>query len=953
MFSRFRILKLICALIISHSSFAQSNPDVHFTFEPITRDNTLKLFRNVGASTGHEALIRGFIDESAGVHGKGAFLHGNAGFGDYLEIQNSSQIFSSTNFTIAMWLSPDAYHNRVRSYQGLLGFSYERINNPQYGFGGALSSILCGAGFPYIGTYAPGISDKCGSGQSRPAVTGVQIPAPDQFFHYAFKFENGICQTFANGKPHDSWICSTDPFVNTNVNLTFGRGDGAFNGTLPSVYVTGYRGKIDDLRIYKSALSNNEISALAQSNLTTCGDNQCSIYESNFSCPQDCSKSSLITNLGISVNGVSAFQADSTVKFTPNSPAPLTAPQSFPEIGLGQNETRTTQIILRNSQNTSQSVSLSTASADGIQIKLLEQKPVFISRPNWPYHFTGSIFDGLQEITTGIVSVPSQRNAAILLEIKSDAKAIPGLRNVSVSINGEVISIPVRVFGFSLPSTPNFKTAIDSGHLETRVNKNSCVGKSVFDFHGVSTQADKDEVTRAYMKQYANFKIAPYHAHMESNFEFNCETKTFNFDRFDAALDHAINELGISHIFLLRYNGIDQDQGFPICGVKISDSEYRALFAQYFGQLSEHLRAKGFLSSASKTSFSIMLDEPIYTTQATENAEAFLTLIKASLPTSIKIAITLNAFNADKFDRLADIVIATNNPRDVVSGNPEQFADFVSRGGKLWWYETETNRLTSDGEPSDLISIMWRSWRFGIEGFLYWGGLIFDRHCDTRDMFFENPWDKVRTIWGNNATDFFKSPCGSGVCAQKNTEVIPTLRLAAFREGINDFEYLKLFDSKIEEAKSLNLAVTPFEELRQSLQEAIVDHKALRELSPEMIVESRKALRGALDTIHKAIDEELIRRSNTSTNSEITFKGPKLTSSLKIKMRKGKLVYTVGFENFLRVEWYKNRYLLKSWRGLKKKIKQPKRTHSGRYTACAINKEGKTCSNSFTIRIIR
>lgn len=945
------VLKIFSAFIslgISANAFAQA-PIVQYTFEPNTRDNTNKLYRNQGTLSGYDGLIRGFINEASGMNGKAALFRGNSGFGDYIEIQNSNTLLAGKNeFTISMWLKPDEVGLRERAYQGLLGFVFERFNTEPYGYGGALSAKFCLSGYPYIDANLPGIIDKCGNGEARAPIHGAPVPLPGEYFHYALKYSNGNCASYINGKEYNAWSCSTTAKYASNNNLSIGIGDGTFNGSIPSVAVTSYFGSMDEFSIYDRALSSQELVALSASNLTTCGDSVCSVYETEYSCSVDCAKgdqSILLSDSG----SLSIWKVNETVKLSPDV-APSAASQGgYPKIELAKNEIRTSQIAFRSTTN--RKISVTASGEKGIGVRVLEQKAISIPKPAWPYFFTGRLFDALLPVSNGEVNAVSNETGALLLEVSTSVDTTYGEHQISLSIGDERFTIPVKVFNFALPKVPTFKTALGSGHLDLKTTSpdSSCVGKSVFDFHGAKSVSEKDLVTRAYLETYADYKVAPYHLHMGNFFTFDCNTKQFDFTKFDKALEYYIDTLGMSNVFLLRYNGLDQANGFPLCGLTIQDEGYRALLGEYFGKLASHLSTKGWLNSKG-TQLSIFFDEPVTSLNSAENAEVFLTWSKGLLPASIKMAMAVNAFNIDRFKNLLDIAIFQNNPRDSISGDPEKLSEFVRRGGEAWWYQTDSHAFSSDGTVLDNLSNFWLSWKYDVKGHLYWAGDIMNRECaglpdKANDPYHVNPWYMNKTIWGINAASLFLPPCGNEVCQSNLVSVVPSLRLSIFREGIEDFEYLSLFDSLLSKAKALGLSPASSEGLRAEMYASIAGWKALGIRDGKIIEGFRSSLRKEIEMLKSIVSPDPTPTAVPDIKAT-PYPAPILIEGLKTKkVKEGKKVsFKVKFADYLTLEWRRNGKIIRGWRGLSARIKRAAKRHRGSYEVCAIGTYGRTCT---------
>ncbi|MBC7351012.1 MAG: DUF4091 domain-containing protein [Thermogutta sp.] len=126
----------------------------------------------------------------------------------------------------------------------------------------------------------------------------------------------------------------------------------------------------------------------------------------------------------------------------------------------------------------------------------------------------------------------------------------------------------------------------------------------------------------------------------------------------------------------------------------------------------------------------------------------------------------------------------------------------------------------------------WISWRFGITGLLYWGGMSYwdqveDPWTDA-NTYRPGPANRPLTFNGEGTLVYPARPCGY-------EGIVPSLRLKALRDSIEDYDYLELLrrGGKAEVAQRLVLSLTPswfewadkpeeYEEARRKLAESIL-----------------------------------------------------------------------------------------------------------------------------------
>ncbi|WP_347245184.1 glycoside hydrolase domain-containing protein [Thermogutta sp.] len=126
----------------------------------------------------------------------------------------------------------------------------------------------------------------------------------------------------------------------------------------------------------------------------------------------------------------------------------------------------------------------------------------------------------------------------------------------------------------------------------------------------------------------------------------------------------------------------------------------------------------------------------------------------------------------------------------------------------------------------------WISWRFGITGLLYWGGMSYwdqveDPWTDA-NTYRPGPADRPLTFNGEGTLVYPARPCGY-------EGIVPSLRLKALRDSIEDYEYLEMLrrGDRADDAQRLVLSLTPswfewsdnpedYEEARRKLAELIL-----------------------------------------------------------------------------------------------------------------------------------
>ncbi|MEI8013093.1 MAG: hypothetical protein WCI27_11570, partial [Candidatus Omnitrophota bacterium] len=134
--------------------------------------------------------------------------------------------------------------------------------------------------------------------------------------------------------------------------------------------------------------------------------------------------------------------------------------------------------------------------------------------------------------------------------------------------------------------------------------------------------------------------------------------------------------------------------------------------------------------------------------------------------------------------------------------SPQSFRDFYSQqrdnGHELWFYSTEGYSRSLDPYTYDLMSA-WFSWKNGVKGEEFWS---FTDQCKTWG------WNEYPAV--SNYAAFFISK--TGVIAGKHMEAI--------REGVEDYEYLKMLSDKVMVLEAKGIVAAPLTAARTLLNTA-------------------------------------------------------------------------------------------------------------------------------------
>lgn len=170
----------------------------------------------------------------------------------------------------------------------------------------------------------------------------------------------------------------------------------------------------------------------------------------------------------------------------------------------------------------------------------------------------------------------------------------------------------------------------------------------------------------------------------------------------------------------------------------------------------------------------------------------------------------------------------------------------MAQGDRLWMY-------TVWGRPGIMIEfpatdhrvMFWECWKYGAEGFLYWGTTHWDLNTQGEDRWPARPWITYNRQPGHNG-------CGYMVYPGPDGTPLPSIRMSAARDGIEDYEYFHCLKTLL----ASKGALAP-EDIRQQSERAlavdpkvVTDHKRFTE-NPQDILDARAHIAELIEMVTK------------------------------------------------------------------------------------------------------
>ena len=175
--------------------------------------------------------------------------------------------------------------------------------------------------------------------------------------------------------------------------------------------------------------------------------------------------------------------------------------------------------------------------------------------------------------------------------------------------------------------------------------------------------------------------------------------------------------------------------------------------------------------------------------------------------------------------------------------DPLLLADRMARGERLWFY-------TVWGRPGIMIEfpatdhrlMFWECWKYGAEGFLYWGTTHWDLNLQTEARWPEIPWIPWNRQPGHNGCGYLLYPGPDG-------RPLSSMRFELVRDGIEDYEYLHLLKTLVDRAGQ----ALPHDLRDRAARELAMDPDVVKD--NKTFTEDPKTLLDARDRIGHAIVE--------------------------------------------------------------------------------------------------
>ena len=424
------------------------------------------------------------------------------------------------------------------------------------------------------------------------------------------------------------------------------------------------------------------------------------------------------------------------------------------------------------------------------------------------------------------------------------------------------VPVTLRVWGFDIPK---FNT------LETAFGFHS---NFVWKYHGIKTEADKRVILDKYLKLLGRYRISPYNPvpldPIKVKFVVDKDNPSashaeIDFTNFDSAFAKAIEKYSFTGMHLTIQGmggGTFQQRWEPqLLGYKENTPEYQAMFKSQVVQLQNHLKEKGWLNMF----YTYWFDEPAEKDyEFVRNGMNRIKRYAPEIPNMITEEPGADEVEKENLGRIDIWCPVTPNY------NHELAQPLKDKGARFWtyvccWPHAPYCTEFTDHAAVELRTWLWQTWKYDNRGILVWQSNYWTSNAAFPDPNApQNPYldpmcyvndsglpPGTKRFWGNGDGRFLYPPlsCQTPSSEPNFDDPVPSIRIEALREGIEDFEMLQILKSKLAEAKNLTPQQRQKYESLLEVPEEITSNWTTFNYSPDAIYQRRAAVAEAIEEL--------------------------------------------------------------------------------------------------------
>ena len=339
------------------------------------------------------------------------------------------------------------------------------------------------------------------------------------------------------------------------------------------------------------------------------------------------------------------------------------------------------------------------------------------------------------------------------------------------------------------------------------------------------------------------------------DFEQNIDDLELEIDysEFDVAARKYMDELGFTGF---RFK-IPELRSGPYVGRKIGwfdgfvngTEEYKKLMKLYLGGFQNHLEQNGWLGKE----YLYWIDEPKH-----EDYE----FVREGMKTIQESAPKLTRFITEN-NPGPEIMDVTNIGCPVLAKfDPEKSTKWIEKGRQMWsylmtWPKAPHVNLFIDSDAINMRMWLWMSYRYNLSGILVWSSNIWNAEGCSPPGVLQNIWDDPMSYRGGNGIPFGAAPeygNGDGMFfyppnRKPNSDKtkylrgpVPSMRLEILREGIDDYDYMKLLEECIQDAGSEQETLVKKGQHLLNFGSEVFTNDKIYTKNPEVLMDYRKQM---------------------------------------------------------------------------------------------------------------
>jgi len=585
---------------------------------------------------------------------------------------------------------------------------------------------------------------------------------------------------------------------------------------------------------------------------------------------------------------VEAWFADSTIKLTPETPAPQQSSAAI-HITAAKNEAQSFQVVIRPKQPFKlAAVKMTDLSNDNAGIPALASEiyvadyvPIVRKSYITPTAYLGKIADPLVSVAAQELT-PQAGNYILWITVKAPADTPAGTYKGTLEIKGDdgsmTLPVTLDVYDFALPEYSTFQSGLGGQFFIKNLAENA---NNMLKYHGLKTKAELKKLVRLYYDIMAANKFYPKSVALYSEIGMNWspppmgynvdapdnffKLHDWDFSELNEDLKHYIDDLKVNSVCLthtdptscntfqmlpgkeldafsetaphvtmgwqtFRENtfvawDVAEGQPNPYDAIEISIKQFDRLTLDYYRAIAENLDKHGWLDK-----FYICIDE----TSNVKRLLHFLRLLKSD-PLTARIKVIACMQSLEYFDykeKPEDKEYAFNGLLTYMPQNDENynrwekyfFTDYGINTDRsnLWNYAVNTTRLTLDVPGINNRIIGLDIFNRGGSGFFVWDTIGWDSPYGDLAPWpqnsVKNPWVDPHTRYGNGILCFFYPPRPDGVAPQPDYTITPSLRIMTYRESIDDYEYARILENLMIQAKQRGIDLSDSEAIMKDIE---------------------------------------------------------------------------------------------------------------------------------------